>query len=72
MPACRAGVLRSVIDPSEEKLFVDEVKKLAKNLKNSMIDIDKRAAEKVALFKNWDRCYLTSRGINFPIALEGV
>jgi len=70
MLAHRIGVLRGVIDSSGEKAFIKHVRNLASILKKKMDKIEKSVEDNIEIFKGWDRCYVSSRGISFPIALE--
>ncbi|RLE65990.1 MAG: glutamine--fructose-6-phosphate transaminase (isomerizing) [Thermoprotei archaeon] len=71
MLAHRIGVLRGIIDKSDERNFVEQVKALSFTLKKELGRIEKMIKGNVEIFKGWDRCYVSSRGINFPVALEG-
>ncbi len=67
----RIGVLRGIIDKSDERAFVERVKALSSTLRRELDKIEKIVEDSVKIFEGWDRCYVSSRGINFPIALEG-
>ncbi|MDM7275865.1 MAG: glutamine--fructose-6-phosphate transaminase (isomerizing) [Thermoprotei archaeon] len=49
----------------------EEVKSLAKDIKNSLERIESKAAETAERLSYWNSLYVTSSGINYPITLEG-
>ena len=69
--AHRIGVLRGVVERSDERTFIEEVRELSSTLRDTLSRIEKSVEENVEVFRGWDRCYVSSRGINFPVALEG-
>ena len=68
--AAYTGVHTGQIGQGDVRMIYGEIEELSRRLQHELSRIDRDAARIVDAHNNWDNIYVSSSGINYPVALE--